>query len=494
MDKNESNTLLKSALRATSLSAHHISSFEYFIEKGLQKIVDSESVIEPVIKPSGVDKFLIKLGKISIGKPDLLEADSIVRPIMPMEARIRDLTYDAPIMLEVSYEADKKVYENSIEQVVIGRMPIVIKSKYCNLSGLTPEELTEAKEDPNDPGGYFIINGTERLIITTEDLAPNNILISKDSQEGFVYSAKIFADADTIKVPHSIQLSNSNLIYITFGKLKRVPVTTLLKSLGITSDSEIIKKISNGDEDIENTIRTNLIAFSVKNENDALDTIGKLLHSIHAKETAELNIDSLLFPFLGRDKNSRREKADYLMYATARLLAYAMEKKEVDKDHYSNKRLHSENYNLDMLFRFIFKQVLNDAKYNFERGIRKDRIPGPKYIFTSDQLTTRLRSSLATGQWVGGRVGITQHLDRRSFPSTISHLRKVESLLTSNRENYRARDLHGTHFGRFCAVETPEGPKIGLTKNIAVLAKVSDDGLETANIAEMIRKYGVKSI
>ena len=492
MDKNESNTLLSAALKATSLSAHHIKSFEYFIDRGLQKIVDSESVVEPVIKPSGIDKFLIKLGKISIGKPDLLEADSIVRPIMPMEARIRDLTYDAPIMLTVSYEADKKIV--SEEQVVIGRMPILIKSRYCNQYGMSPEELAAAKEDPNDPGGYFIINGTERIIITTEDLAPNNILISKDSQEGFVYTAKIFADADTIKVPHSIQLSNSNLIYITFGKLKRVPVTTLLKALGFSSENEVIKKISNGDEDIENTIRTNMIAFDIKNENDALETIGKLLHSIHAKDTAELNIDSLLFPFLGREKDSRKEKGDYLMYVVSRLLTYALEKREVDKDHYSNKRLHSENYNLDMLFRFIFKQVLNDAKYNFERGIKKDRVPSPKYIFTSDQLTTRLRSSLATGQWVGGRVGITQHLDRRSFPSTISHLRKVESLLTSNRENYRARDLHGTHFGRFCAVETPEGPKIGLTKNIAVLSKVSDDGIETNAVVDIIRKYGVKSI
>ena len=129
-----------------------------------------------------------------------------------------------------------------------------------------------------------------------------------------------------------------------------------------------------------------------------------------------------------------------------------------------------------------------------KKGVRKDKIPSPKYIFTSDQLTARLRSSLATGQWVGGRVGITQHLDRRSFPATISHLRKVESLLTSNRENYRARDLHGTHFGRFCAVETPEGPKIGLTKNLANLSMISKEGIDTASVQELLKNYGVKRI
>jgi DNA-directed RNA polymerase beta subunit len=492
MDKSASDKLLEAAVRSNNIAAHHISSFEYFIEKGLQKIVESESVIEPVIKPAGVNEFIIKLGKITVGKPDILEADSILRPITPMEARIRDLTYDAPMMLTVSYLADKK--QVAEEEVFIGRIPIVVKSKFCNLSGLSKEELTKLKEDPNDPGGYFIINGTERIIITTEDLAPNNLLISKENQEGFLYSVKIFADADNIKVPHAIQLSNSNLLYITFGKLKKVPLVILLKALGFTNENELIKSIAKGDEDAENTVDINLVAFDVNSEKDALDYIGKSLHSVHSVETAEINIDALLFPFLGRDKESRRIKGEYLMYVVSRLLSYAATKREVDKDHYSNKRLHAENYNLDMLFRFVLKQVLNDAKYNFERGIKKDRIPSPKYIFTSDQLTSRLRSSLATGQWVGGRVGITQHLDRRSFPSTVSHLRKVESLLTSNRENYRARDLHGTHFGRFCAVETPEGPKIGLTKNIALLAKISVEDVDINEIISKLKDYGVKKI
>ncbi len=492
MDNKDYNIMLSSALKSVSLALHHIDSFEYFIEKDLQKIVETEGLIEPVVNAPGFNNFKIKIDKISIGKPDIIESDSIVRQILPMEARIRDLTYDAPLMINVSYINDGKVM--SEEEVFIGRMPIVVKSKYCNLYGLSNDELIAAKEDPNDPGGYFIINGTERIIITTEDLAPNNILITKDNQEGFKFSAKIFADADSIKVPHTIQLSSSNLLYITFGKLKRVPLITLIKALGVTNENEIIKKIGRDDEDVINTVDMNLIAFDVSSENEALDSIGKMLHSIHTKETAELNIDSLLFPFFGRDKDSRKIKAEYLMYISNLLIKSAIKGKEVDKDHYSNKRLHAESYNLDMLFRFIFKQILNDAKYNFEKGVRKDKIPSPKYIFTSDQLTARLRSSLATGQWVGGRVGITQHLDRRSFPATISHLRKVESLLTSNRENYRARDLHGTHFGRFCAVETPEGPKIGLTKNLANLSMISKEGIDTASVQELLKNYGVKRI
>ena len=365
MDNKDYNIMLSSALKSVSLALHHIDSFEYFIEKDLQKIVETEGLIEPVVNAPGFNNFKIKIDKISIGKPDIIESDSIVRQILPMEARIRDLTYDAPLMINVSYINDGKVM--SEEEVFIGRMPIVVKSKYCNLYGLSNDELIAAKEDPNDPGGYFIINGTERIIITTEDLAPNNILITKDNQEGFKFSAKIFADADSIKVPHTIQLSSSNLLYITFGKLKRVPLITLIKALGVTNENEIIKKIGRDDEDVINTVDMNLIAFDVSSENEALDSIGKMLHSIHTKETAELNIDSLLFPFFGRDKDSRKIKAEYLMYISNLLIKSAIKGKEVDKDHYSNKRLHAESYNLDMLFRFIFKQILNDAKYNFEK-------------------------------------------------------------------------------------------------------------------------------
>lgn len=492
MDKQAQEALLMLSLRSKGMAAHHITSFEYFIDHGLQKAIDSESVIEPVIKPLGSDDFKIKLGKITIGRPDILEADGISRQVTPMEARIRDLTYDAPMMLTVSYFSNnEKIAE---EEVNIGRIPIVVKSKYCNLYGLNETELRNLKEDPNDPGGYFIISGTERIIITTEDLAPNNILINKDNQEGFIYSCKIFADSDTIKVPHSIQLSSSNLLYITFGKVKRAPLVVMIKALGLDHDDTLIKKIAGGNEDIENTISMNLTAFDVETEKDALEYIGRSLHSVHPKDTAEANIDSVLLPFLGRDKDSRKIKSEYLVYVTSLLLKNALAGTEVDKDHYSNKRLHSEYYNMDMLFRSVFRQVINDAKYNFERGIKRDKVPSPKYIFTSDQLTARIKSALATGQWVGGRVGITQHLDRRSFPSTISHLRKVESLLTSNRENFRARDLHGTNFGRFCAVETPEGPKIGLTKNLAVLATISEEGIDYKEVLEKIKKYGVKPI
>lgn len=109
-------------------------------------------------------------------------------------------------------------------------------------------------------------------------------------------------------------------------------------------------------------------------------------------------------------------------------------------------------------------------------------------------MTLRLRSSLATGRWPGGKVGVTQHLERKSFPSTISNLRKVESSLTSNRENFSARDLHGTHFGRFCAVETPEGANVGLTKNMALFSTISDEENVEEIVNNKLKEIGVNQL
>ncbi|MCW1294015.1 MAG: DNA-directed RNA polymerase subunit B'' [Candidatus Parvarchaeota archaeon] len=492
MEKERYLQLLDSALSTHEAMQYHIESFNFFVENTLQKIISSNSIIEPAIKPTNSKEFYIKLGKAELLKPEITEVDSAVRKLMPMEARIRDLTYNSPIFLPISYISDGNTLME--ENIFIGRLPVVVKSKLCHLYGLSHDELIKAKEDPYDPGGYFIINGTERIILTTEDLVPNNVIITKEGREGILYSAKIFADAEEVKVPHVIFLSNNNLLYISFGKLKKIPIVTLLKALGLENENSIKNDIAGEDEDFKNIMDINFEVFNPGTEKEALESIGNSIHSMRPKETAEMNIDSLLLPFIGRKKDSRNVKAEYIKFVVKYLLSYEREGKEVYKDHYSNKRLHSENYNLDMLFRFVFKQVINDAKYNFERGVKKDKIQPPQYIFTSDQLTSRLTSALATGQWVGGRVGITQHLDRKSFPFTISNLRKVESLLSSNRENYEARDLHGTHFGRFCPIETPEGPKIGLTKHLASLAKISEENNYKEEIVKRLKDYGVKAI
>jgi DNA-directed RNA polymerase beta subunit len=100
---------------------------------------------------------------------------------------------------------------------------------------------------------------------------------------------------------------------------------------------------------------------------------------------------------------------------------------------------------------------------------------------------------MATGTWVGGRKGVSQNIDRTNFLASLSHLQRIVSLLSASQENFAARALHSTHWGRLCAIETPEGTSIGLRKNLAVLANVSQEKLSDEKILKLLEGCGLKS-
>jgi DNA-directed RNA polymerase beta subunit len=98
---------------------------------------------------------------------------------------------------------------------------------------------------------------------------------------------------------------------------------------------------------------------------------------------------------------------------------------------------------------------------------------------------------MATGAWVGGRKGVSQNIDRTNFSATTSHLQRVVSLLSATQENFEARGLHPTHWGRLCPVETPEGTPIGLRKNLAALCKISQEEISDDKIKKLLEGCGL---
>src|SRR3990167_1304836 len=141
----------------------NIQSFDNLLEKGLQEVVDDNKEAEPTIIPHNIEKFKIRFGRITVGRPEIIEADGSKRPIFPMEARLRKISYHAPIFLEVSSYINDVQRENFMAE--IGKMPIMLKSKHCNLNGLNRDDLIKRGEDRTYPGGNFIINGKERVIV-----------------------------------------------------------------------------------------------------------------------------------------------------------------------------------------------------------------------------------------------------------------------------------------------------------------------------------------
>ncbi len=488
MDKS---ILVKKYIEEKKLVESNIQSFNSLIEKGLQEVIEENKEAEPSIIPHNIEKFKIRFGRITVGKPEITEADGSKRPIYPMEARLRKISYSAPIHLEVSTYINDVQRENFIAEV--GKVPIMLKSKHCHLEKASRDDLIKHGEDPTDPGGYFIINGTEKVIVNIEDLAGNNFIVESNGAGGF--EGRFFASKGSYKIPHEFERKKDGLFYLSFTRLKSMPLIIVLKALGMIKDEEIMKAVSevrNYDE-----VLLNLFEFvEIKTQDDAIDYIAKRVGIAQAKEirterTKEI-LDKYLLPNVSMDSNFRMAKAKNLCKMLKKYIDVSTGKRDGDdKDHYMNKRVRLSGDLLLDLFRVNFKVLVGDMLYNFQRIIKRGKLPSIRVIIRDKLLTSRLYSAMATGEWVGGRQGVAQRMDRSNFLAMISHLQKVASPLSSSQENFEARALHCTHVGRLCPIETPEGTNIGLRKNMAMLCSISP-ATEEHDVLDKLKTVGLK--
>ena len=491
---NIAKTLIAKHFADNSLVKSDIESFNYFVDHELQRVVNENRDVEPTIIPPNVESFKIRLDKIEVKEPMITEADGSVRPIYPVEARLRKLSYAAPIFIEVSSHINDVQRETFTTQ--IGSLPIMLKSKKCHLSSMSREDLIKHGEDPDDPGGYFIINGTERVLVNIEDLASNRFLVEESSGvTNFV--GKLFSENGPFKIPHTIERLKDGLFYLSFTRVKRVPIIVVIKALGLLKDEEIMQYISKDKQYDE--ILINLFEFvNIKNDEDAMDYIAKKIGITQAKDIRmeRMNeiIDKYLLPHVGTTKEDRVFKAHNLCKMLRKYIAGANGEVPLDdKDHYMNKRIKMSGDLLGDLFRMNLKVLIGDLLYNFQRIVKRGKFPSIKVIIRDKLLTSRIYSSMATGNWVGGRKGVSQRIQRLNHLNTLSHLQRVVSPLSSSQENFEARELHATHLGRLCPAETPEGTNIGLRKNLALFAQVSKDSDEQEALKQL-KALGLRSV
>ncbi|NHJ40787.1 MAG: DNA-directed RNA polymerase subunit B [Asgard group archaeon] len=489
--------LIESMVKELGLVRQHLDSYNEFIQNGMQQVVREIGSI----KPEAISNYYVKINKIDMDPPNIREADGSLNNIYPSEARIRNLTYTAPLYLEMTPvrvdEAGNEIPRET-SKVFIGRMPIMLKSKVCPLSRMTDEELIKAGEDPNDPGGYFIINGSERVLVTQEDLAPNRILI--ENKTGSVTSmAKVFSTAQGVRAPVTMERSRDGSLNVSFPSVPRkIPFAVLMKALGLDSDKKIVDAVTDDAEVRKELIPSLDEASEFTDEEKALDFIGKRVAvgqtmDYRIKRAREI-LNRYLLRHIGTEEKNRIEKAFFIGQMAQRILELELGKRqEDDKDHYANKRLKLSGESLISLFRVAFMNLCRDIKYQLERTAMRGRTPNIKTAVRADVITERLRHALATGNWVGGKAGVSQLLDRTNYISTLSHLRRVVSPLSRNQPHFEARDLHPTHFGKICPSETPEGPNCGLVKNLAMDAYISV-GYNELEVEEFLYTLGLNEL
>lgn len=478
---------MESYFRVNTLVNQQLQSYNKFVDSGIQQVIDRIGKIQ-----TNVEGFELRLGKVRIEQPRYYEVKGGYRQIMPDECRLRNLGYSAPIFLEiipVFNGVERPVYSD----VFIGELPVMLKSKLCYLSNLRREELMENGEDPEDPGGYFVINGSERVLTSIEDLVPNKLMVTKE-RGGIV--SKIFSTHFGFRARCVVERNNDGIYTVEFPSTPSgISLVQLLRALGMDKDSEIMAAFVQ-ERHMKNDVVLNLENEQSRNREEAVDALSRKLSPGQPPEfrlsRMENLLDNYMLPHLGVSASARADKARYLVKMAERATRVAY--REVtpdDKDHYANKRVKLAGDLMEELFRYAFQFLIKDLVYQASRADARGRRLQVHTLIRQDALGDRIKYAMATGNWVAGQTGVSQLLDRVSYLSTISHLRRIISPLSKKHPHFKARDLHGTHIGKLCPNETPEGPSCSLVKNLAIMAEVSI-GVDEAEIERVLKSYDVK--
>ena len=526
-----SRALIKSFFDSRSTSGpsaalvnHQLGSFNDFLPHDnnaapwMQRVVDNisvgadESLRGAIRLELGDLDVVVNLGKIRIGKPMVYEANGSQTDSIPMMARLRNMTYAAPIYLNFTIIEEGIEIEEVEEE--IGNMPVMVKSILCNLhrnhltgEGSTDKEyitaLKKNSEDPQDPGGYFIVNGTERVLVCLEDLAPNRVMVESEQRYARQTElAKVFSQREGFRALTVVEKKKDGILSVSIPVASgQVPLAVLMMALGMESADDIMQAITNNPE-MQNLILANIEEIhnteGIYTTQEALEYLERRFAAGQSKEYRRKRInyiiDNTLLPHLDTNAEARMKKAVFLGRMAREVLELGLEeRKPDDKDHYANKRLKLAGNLMEELFRSGLQALLNDMKYQMERSYSKRKENRVHHAVRRDVLTNKIMHAMATGNWTGGRAGVSQLLDRTCNMSTLSHLRRVISPLTRSQPHFEARDLHPTQFGRLCPNETPEGQNCGLVKNLALMVDVSEN-VPNDIVLETLEGLNIESI
>ncbi|CAG8440093.1 18809_t:CDS:10, partial [Acaulospora morrowiae] len=538
LTQEECWTVVSSFFEKRGIVRQQTDSFDDFIQSGLQEVIEQNREVV-LTHMEDVDnmgnqickRIRIEFGQLLFGKPTITESDGSTMRLYPQEARLRNLTYASPLFLKtrigVAYaRVDDLNYNKTCDDreeflpwkdVFIGKIPIMVKSSYCSLFSLDEDQLADVNECPYDQGGYFIINGSEKVLIAQERLANNMILVFKTPLPSpYAYTAEIKSSAEkglvirtfTLKLLAKTWESEDSEQYIhasmPFVK-KDIPLKVLFVALGVSSEQDILQLTgaSPGDSEFTEAIKPCLReGFAIQTRQVALDYIGKRATSPGTPlekrvSQAKKIIEKEFLPHIGDTYGFEKQKAHFLGYMVRRLVMCALGRKELDdRDHFGKKRLDLAGALLSNLFNNLFRRMVKDMTTHIKKMLADKREINLEMILKPQTITNGMRYSLGTGNWgeskraMQSRSGVAQVLNRFTYVSTLSHLRRCNTPISRDGKVTRPRYLHNTHWGYLCPSETPEGQACGLMKNLALMAYISV-GTPTSIIVEHINATGM---
>lgn len=512
-------TVLDVFFKTNRVSDHHLDSYHHCIDTRIPQIIRSLNPIL-VVKLDEQDPLRIKHKiEVTVGGPDgtniyfdkPLARDS-ERLLFPNEARLFDQTYATNMFvdIDITYSSLETapasntfatVTTERIERVMIGLFPILLRSRLCALHGLPSEALTDAGECPFDAGGYFIIDGKEKVCVAQERTVTNHLFVSPAHDTNkYLYEAFIrcISEAGSI-FPKTIRffVSLNNTISINIPHINTdIPITMLFRALGVSSDHEMCKLICKTssslteDEAIMDFLRpsflecdgifTQVAAATHLSKYVELKTTAHLYHLIHEN----------LFPNI--ETRSLSVKAEYLAFLVASLIRSVITGDMSDRDNFVYKRVGVTGYLLADVFKDYYNEFRRSLRNTLDREYEARK--WSQHADLSGHITrvnignfcdaSIIRNGMIKsmkGWWgVDNVQGIVQDLNRISYLAYLSHLRRVSLPLKGNQVKLRRpHQLDASQYGMLCPSESPDGASIGLLKNFAVTCCVSS-GVSTS--------------
>ena len=508
---------------------HHISTFNDFISNGINKIL-AENDHTFYLKREETKIYKNKFYFSNLQITDPVFDNEKCNVMMPNDARNRNLTYSSRIYVNVKQVQEitdliGNIMETNVidsDHIMLTKLPIMLKSNYCILNNKKDEKYKK-HECIFDQGGYFIINGGDKVIIPQEKMADNKVIVlRKKEQSSYIYTAEIRSSSQSKDYTiHNIVMKlkkNGNITVVApqFRDKTEIPLIVLLKALGLEKDKDICDFITFNSEESEYVNDIEMKYFlrnvmdscyisdtnkkgkdtdyvKISSQADAHHELVRFVRRIYRNPLSDITDQQIVFlnkilreDFMPHMGKCMIEKAYFLCFMANKLISCYLGRVPLDdRDSYINKRLDTAGSLLSQVFRQSLKKLVIECGKIFKKKIGNDiaMIYSPPSIITHIKpniIEKDIKSSLLTGNWGGlaikSRKGVAQVLKRLSYLDTLSYLRRIKSPTgdsTSANKMIAPRLLHNTQYGYICPVETPDGQPIGLVKHLALSSRIT---------------------
>jgi DNA-directed RNA polymerase II subunit RPB2 len=496
---------------------HQINSYNYYVDEIIPKIIHQYFPVHINVSENencDIVDIDLSIEKMKVGEPLLVENNGCSRLMTPNVARERNSTYLSSIIVDfvskITIKEENNIVElksTKIKNIVIGKIPIMVGSKYCVLNKKNNED-----ECKYDLGGYFIINGNEKVIISQEKVANNMIQVFKNPKNSSKFShicetrslnENIYGipKVSSIKITNKTDMYDNTLKIILPHMKQEVPLFVLFRALGCISDKEIIYHIIDNDNSKIDSLILKMLKSTIDDcngiftEEEAIQYLCKYINNTYnytqsdEKKRSYVK-DVILKEYLNHLGDDNRKKVYFTGYMVNKLLkAYLGITPLDDRDSHINKRFETTGYLLGNLTFQCFHKLVKDVKNyvtkeinsgiwnlnkNYSSIINEINI---HKIIKSSYLENILKGAMATGNWGmkmnASKQGVSQVLNRLTYPSMVSHLRRVQTPTDNTGKLIPPRKLHSTSWGYVCPSETPEGQAVGVVKNLSMNCEIT---------------------